>query len=161
MIKKLFIHGGISMVISMALSQIVVLIVNCILASRGIYGAVVVPDFGAHFPSEAIAMGVQNLCIGLIGFTFGAASIIFEMEKLGYLAQGIIHFIVTAAVWVPISIFCWGLGKYLTTFVSVFISFLISYGITWFLRYISCKNSVSDINKKLEELRENRDDLNS
>ena len=112
----------------------------------------VVPDFAKRFPSEAAAFGVQCLLIGLTSAAFSAGSAIMEIASWSLVKQSIVYFVVTAAVWMPVSVLCWGFGKYPVTFFSVTGSYLIGYIISWTVQYCICKRNIKEINERLKEL---------
>lgn len=112
----------------------------------------VVPDFADRFPSPTAAFGVQCLLIGLTSAAFAAGSGIMEIASWSLVKQSIVYFVVTAAVWMPVSVLCWGFGKYSVTFFSVTGSYLIGYIISWTVQYRICKRNIAEINEKLKEL---------
>ncbi len=114
-----------------------------------------VPDYAAHFDSEIIALLLQMVLIGLTSAAFGAGSVILEIGRWSLLKQSVIYFIITAAFWMPVSIFCWGINKYPIAFFSVICSYIASYVITWTIQYSLCKKSVAKINQKLLQMNEN------
>lgn len=113
----------------------------------------ILPDFAARFSSGTMALLVQTILIGISSAAFGFWSIIMEFERISLLLQSIIYFILTAMVWIPVSVLCWDLGKDIFSFITIVTSYLISYVITWIIQYRNCKDSINQINKKLEELR--------
>ena len=113
----------------------------------------ILPDFAARFSSGTMALLVQTILIGISSAAFGFWSIIMEFERISLLLQSIIYFILTAMVWIPVSILCWDLWKDSLSFITIVTSYLVSYVITWIIQYRNCKDSINQINKKLEELR--------
>ena len=112
------------------------------------------PEYAARFSSDILAMIVQIILIGITSAAFGFWSVIMEHERLSLLIQSILYFILTAAVWIPVAVLCWGLGKYVNSFISISLSYLIGYIISWIVQYRSCKHSLHQINEKLKEMRE-------
>lgn len=112
----------------------------------------VLPEFAAHFATPVIGMLVQWLLIGLTSAAFGFWSVLLEKETWSMLKQCIIYFILTSMVWIPVSVICWGVGKYVQSFVSVILSYSISYIIIWIVQYRNCKQSIRQINQRLKEL---------
>lgn len=108
-----------------------------------------VPEYAAHFENPFMALMVQTLLCGLIGFAFGACSVIMEIAKWSMVRQAVVHFVLTACVWVPVSIFCWGLGRYWISFVCVFLGMLFTYTVTWTCQIIVCRKEVARINEQL------------
>lgn len=68
---------------------------------------VVTPTFAARFPNETAAVLAQLGLAGVIGMSFAGAAQVFEIERWSFLAQGAVHFLLTAAVWAPIAWLCW------------------------------------------------------
>ncbi|MCM1102826.1 MAG: DUF3021 domain-containing protein [Clostridium sp.] len=110
-----------------------------------------VPEFAACFSNPFMALMVQTLLCGLIGFAFGGCSVILEIARWSMIRQAVMHFILTALVWVPVSIFCWGLGRYWISFICVFLGMLFTYTVTWTCQIIVCRREVARINVQLLE----------
>ena len=142
MVRRLLVRLYHGFSITMAVDIIVHLIVVRIV------GTVVTPEFAARFSSEATAMLVQLLLVGVIGMAFAGAAMIFEMERWSYLKQGILHFLATAAVWMPIAWFCWtpysGRGLALTI-----LGWTLTYIVTWWVQYMVWKRDVCRVNRQI------------
>ena len=110
-----------------------------------------VPEYAAHFENPFMALMVQTLLCGLIGFAFGCCSVIMEIARWSMVRQAVVHFVLTACVWVPVSIFCWGLGKYWISLMCVFLGMLFTYAVTWTCQILICKREVARINERLLE----------
>lgn len=108
-----------------------------------------VPEYAAYFENPFMALMVQTLLCGLIGFSFGACSVIMDIAKWSMIRQAVMHFVLTACVWVPVSIFCWGLGRYWISFICVFLGMLFTYAVTWTCQIIVCRKEVARINEQL------------
>lgn len=113
----------------------------------------VLPELIERFSTPALALVVQLILIGLTSAAFGFWSIIMEFERIGLLIQSALYFVLTAVVWLPVSIYCWNIIRYPQAFISVFCSYIISYVISWLVQYKYYKESVEKINDKLRELR--------
>lgn len=113
----------------------------------------VLPEFAARFSNPYMAVYIQILLVGLTSAVFGAGSIIMELERLSLLVQSIIYLIVTMAVWIPVGCFCWGLHKYPGAMISVSLSYLVAYSISWAFQYRQCKRNIAEINQKLQQIR--------
>ena len=149
--KKAVSRAGVSMAVTSLVCQVTLLLTALGMGE----GAVpLVPSYRAHFTSDAVALGVQVLLAGVIGGAFGAFSVLFEVERWSPLKQGALHFLLTAAVWVPLAIFLWGVDRYPMAVVSTLLSMAATYGLTWWLNYRLCRKSVREINEKLKKLRE-------
>lgn len=138
-------------VIGVIIGQIVQILISLKL---GEYMPVVAP-FRTFFRSEMSAVIVQILLTGFIGVTFATSSLVFDIVKWSLLKQYIVHFCITALVWVPIVTLLWTPKTFMSTLIF-FISFLGTYVITWAIQYVISKNDIKQINaaiqsKKLEE----------
>jgi len=152
MLKKAMIRGMNSFVYATTINVIICCIVMVLVNKPDFIP--MLPEFSARFSSDIFALIVQLILIGITSASFGFWSIIMEFGRISLLVQSILYFILTAIVWVPVAIICWGLGKYVSTFISISLSYLIAYIISWTVQYRSCKESVKQINQKLKEMRE-------
>lgn len=149
--KKAVSRMFISMAVASLVCQAVLLVTSLCMGKDGLP---LVPSYRAHFPSDTAALGVHVLLTGVIGAAFGGLSVLFEIERWSLLKQGVLHFVLTAAVWVPLAVFLWGLDRYPAAVPATLLSFALTYGVTWWLNYRQCRKSVRQINEKLKELRE-------
>lgn len=108
-----------------------------------------VPEYAACFSNPFMALMVQTLLCGLIGFAFGACSVVTEIARWSMVRQAVTHFVLTSCVWVPVGVFCWGLGRYWVSFLSVFISMAVTYAVIWVIQIIACRRQVAQINERL------------
>ena len=155
MLKNSLIRGLNSFMYSVGIFLVIQMVVTLIISpmNGGREFIPVLPEFAARFINPYIAVYVQLFLVGLTSVAFGAGSIIMELERLSLLAQSIIYMLVTMAVWVPVGCVCWGLHKYPGAMVSVGISYLIAYIVSWVIQYRQCKRNIQKINEKLEEMR--------
>lgn len=150
MIKNAFIRGINSFVYAISINVVLALIITAIINKPNFVP--LISDYSARFESKVVAMLLQFFLIGLTSAAFGAGSVILDIKRWSLIKQSIIYFILTAVVWIPVSIFCWRIDKYTTAFVSVICSYTISYIIIWIIQYMSCKKSIAKINQKLNEM---------
>lgn len=155
MIKNSLIRGVNSFMYSIGiylLIQIFATLITCPV-NNNVEFIPVIPEFAARFANPHMAVYVQMLLIGITSAIFGAGSVIMELERLSLTVQSILYLIITMAVWIPVGCFCWGLHKYPTAMISVGLSYLIAYAISWGVQYRQCKRNIQEINRKLEEMR--------
>lgn len=147
MIKKL----AVRMYNGFAITVFVDLIVHFIIART--VGSCVTPEFAARFTNEASATLVQLMLVALIGMAFAAAAEVFQNERWSFLKQGIVHFVITAAVWMPIAWICWApvYGKGL---VFTIIGWTLTYIVNWTVQYFIWKHKVLEINRCMRAARE-------
>lgn len=109
-------------------------------------------DYSTRFDSDVEALLVQLVLIGTMSAALGGGSILMELEKLGLIVQSAIYFVISLCVWLLVGDFCWCITKYPQAFVSVVVSYSVSYVICWVIQYRLCKKNIEEINKKIMEL---------
>lgn len=149
MMKKLLVriyHG-------FSITMIVNSIVHFIVAQA--MGTAVTPAFAARFAGEGAATVAQLVLVGMIGAAFAGAAMVFELERWSYLKQGVVHFLITAAVWIPVAYICWapvrGIGL-----VWTIAGWTLTYAVNWLVQYFIWKKSVAELNRKISARRSDR-----
>lgn len=146
--KKSLLRGLVSYCISVTAT----LLVSMLLTVFG-QKAICVPSFMLRAGGELTASLLQPLMIGLIGFAFGAGSVLFEIERWSLLKQGAVHLAITAAVWFAVQLFCF----YPLTPPAMIIfaaSAFVSYAITWGAQYFILHDTVRRINERIRRKNE-------
>lgn len=151
MLKNALIRGMNGFMYAVSIHMVVVFIILAIVNEPDFLP--LVPDYAALFRSKAAALLLQIILVGITSAAFGAGSVLLEIERWSLLRQSVIYYIFTAAFWVPVSIFCWRIDKYVTACISMICSYTASYIITWIIQYKLCKKSVMEINQKLKEMK--------
>lgn len=95
------------------------------------------------------AVIVQNILTGCIGLVFATSSLVFDIAKWGLLKQYLIHFCVTAIVWVPVVILLWTPETF-RSIIILMISFLGTYTLTWWIQYTLSKKNIQQINAAIQ-----------
>ena len=121
-----------------------------------------VPSYSAYFKNKSMALLVQIILTGVISGTFAGGTILFEQAKLGLLLQSLLYFLLTTAVCIPITGFCWGLFVYKTSAIIFLCNYFATYFICWTVAYRSSVKEVREINRRIaeisgEESRQNED----
>ena len=147
MLKKALSRAATSAVICMLINQMVGI---CVSLSRGDgrYSPVT-PAFEARFANTTTAVVVQLLLIGLVGATFAACSLIFEIERWSYLKQGLVHLAITSAVTIPVCLYCWK-PENAAWALALCGSWLITYAATWFSQYLVYRHRVRALDAKIK-----------
>lgn len=148
LVRKAVIRGSISFCTAGMVNVIIMLIV-CFIQSDQDY-VPMLEEFWKQFPSQSAAILTEILLIGTIGAAFGACSVIFELERWSFLKQGIVHFILTTIVWLPISIFIWAVYIHPSAIISMTASYSFTYAVTWISNAVRLKKMVKEINNMLE-----------
>ena len=105
------------------------------------------PDYVALFPSVTIAAYVNILLYGVIGATFALASYIYDVERIGFIIQSIIYFVITSSVCVGITILLWQLHKYPSAFICTLAGYFATHVIMMVIEYRKLKADIKVINE--------------
>lgn len=121
-----------------------------------------VPSYSAYFENKSMALLVQIILTGVISGTFAGGTVLFEQAKMGLLLQSLLYFLLTTAVCIPITGFCWGLFVYKTSAIIFLYNYFATYFICWTVAYRSSVKEVREINRRIaeisgEESRQNED----
>lgn len=109
------------------------------------------PEYLAMFPSESIAIEVHVLLYGVIGAAFSGMMFVFEYDKLGFVMQNILYFLLTGIIWLPIITIIWQLQRYPSALICTLLGFAVTYVIMSIVGYKITKKDVEQINHFLEQ----------
>lgn len=104
------------------------------------------PEYLSLFPSMSIAVEVNILLYGVIGAGFSAMTFIYEQDRIGFVIQNLIYYVLTAIIWVPIVVVIWRLDKYSKALVGTLIGFAASYVVMTVVGYKITKKNIKEIN---------------
>ncbi len=149
MLKKMLSRALVSAPVCMLINQLVGICLSLI-RGDGRYSPVL-PAFAARFPSDTAAVVVQMLLIGLVGATFAACSVIFDIERWSFLKQGLVHLAVTSAVSIPVCLYCWWPETAGVVWALVG-SWLFCYAATWLSQYLLYRRRVRALDAKIKAL---------
>ena len=148
---KMILKRAVSFAISAIIGLLVNLMVDVIVNAAGNTGFISIsPEARELFPTPAIAAYINVLLYGAIGGTFAIMTFLFEIDRLGFLIQGILYFISTAIVLVVITIFLWQLHRHPQALIPTIAGYAVTYMIMFITQYRELKRNVSDINRELE-----------
>ncbi|MBR2524167.1 MAG: DUF3021 family protein [Clostridiales bacterium] len=150
--KEVLKRGFTSFAISSFAGLIVNLIIDMIMNASFSTGFISMsPDYVALFPSATIAAYVNILLYGVIGATFAMSAYIYEVEKIGFIIQSIIYFIITSSVCVGITILLWQLHKYPAAFIFTLAGYFATHVIMMVIEYRRLKADIKVINELSED----------
>ena len=115
-------------------------------------GNSVTPTFGSHFRNEAAAALAQLGLTGIVGAAFASAAEIFEIERWGFLRQGIVHFLVTAVVWMPIAYLCWMPDSRAGIWIAIG-GWTLTYAVNWAVQYFIYRHRIAALNRSIQAYR--------
>ncbi|MBQ6017919.1 MAG: DUF3021 domain-containing protein [Clostridiales bacterium] len=146
--KEVLKRGITSFVLSSFAGLLVNLIIDIIMNAKGMTGFnSMSPDYVALFPSVTIAAYINVFLYGIIGVTFSLSALIYEVEKMGFLIQSIIYFVITSVVSVGITMLLWQLHKYPAAFISTLAGYAVTYVIMTVIEYKRLKADIKVINE--------------
>lgn len=109
------------------------------------------PEFVHMFASETVAVEVNILLYGVIGAAFAGAAWIYERDRLGFVIQNLIYFLMTSAVWIPIVTLMWQLWRRPEALYGTLAGFLCTYIIMSCVGYTITRRDVTEINQALKK----------
>lgn len=113
------------------------------------YYAPCVPSLVQTMGSEINAVIFQAVLSGLLGSTFAACSVIWEIESWSIAKQTGTYFLITALVMMPIAYFTNWMECSILGFVRYFGIFVLFFVVVWVIQYFSWKRKIKKINLKL------------
>ncbi|MGN0495881.1 MAG: DUF3021 family protein [Lachnospiraceae bacterium] len=130
----------------MACNMIIEIVVRIV---SGIDYSPLTPEFIAMFPSVTIAYGVDMLLYGVIGLAFSSMLFIYEIDRIGFVLQNAIYYLVTGIVWIPIVAFLWQLWRYPQALVCTIVGFVMTDVIMTVIGYRTTKRNIRELNAAL------------
>ncbi len=121
-----------------------------------------VPSYSAYFENKSLALLVQIILTGVISGTFAGELFCLNRQNWAFLLQSLLYFLLTTAVCIPITGFCWGLFVYKTSALIFLCNYSATYFICWTVAYRSSVKEVREMNRRIaeisgEESRQNED----
>ena len=149
--KEILTRGSISFAISVFAGLVVNLVIDAAANAAGAEGFISMsPEFVRLFATPVIAVYVNLLLYGVIGAVFSMMTFIFDVDRIGFVFQGIIYFAVTAAVCTGITILLWQLHRYPQALFSTLAGYGVTYVIMGVLAYRKLKDDIREINNGLQ-----------
>ncbi len=127
-----------------------ILILESAMAGDGNFYAVSA-YLASHTQTKLGAVIVQYLITGLLGLTFAAGSIIFELDNWSLLLQTIVHFAVTSVIMYLSGFFCGWFPHNVSSTLIWFAMFIVIYIIFWVSFYNYYKKRTREINEQLNK----------
>lgn len=151
--KQAFLRGLLGFPLGIAIGYIITIFISIGLG-KGYYSPCI-PGLVDAMGSEINAVILQTVLSGLLGSSFAACSVIWEIDDWSIAKQTFIYFMITAFVMMPIA--------YVANWMEhTFLGFLIYFGIftaifivLWIVQYLFWRNKVKKINAEVDEKRQN------
>ena len=150
MIKEMLKNGAISFAIGSFSGLIVNLIIDVIGNMAGLEDfCSISPDFRALFPTSTMAAYFNVLLYGLISATFAMMTIVYEFDRIGFVIQSVIYFLVTSAACLVITMVLWQLQRYPAALIGTMCGYGMTHVIMITMAYRKLRRDVSEINQEL------------
>ena len=147
--KKIIQRGIVGIFVGLAIGQIITIIISLSLGT-GEYVACA-PEFIELVGNEAVAVAVQTILCGIMGFGFGGASAIWEMDNLSIAAQTGICFLIYSIFMLPIAYFTYWMEHSVAGFLKYFGIFAGIFATIWAVQYFIWKKRIKEINDGLKQ----------
>ena len=144
--KQALLRGLLGFPLGIAFNCILAVIISLIKGDGHYYPCV--PSLIESVGSEIGAVTLQVVLGGLLGASFAAASVIWEIENWSIAKQTAIYFSVTAIAMLPIAYLTEWMEHTLIGFLLYFGIFLVIFIIMWLLQYCYWKRKIRVLNMK-------------
>lgn len=101
--------------------------------------------------SQSWAAAFQAVLCGLLGSSFGASSVIWEIDRFSIAKQSGLYFLINALVMMPIAYVSRWMEHSLSGFLQYFGGFAAIFAIIWFFEYWLWRQKVRRMNARLAE----------
>lgn len=150
--KKAFLRGLLGFPLGISIGYIITIIISLGWAN-GFYSPCV-PALVEQMGSEINAVIFQTVLSGLLGSTFSAASLIWEIDKWSMAKQTGLYFMITALVMMPLAYLAKWVEPTFIGMLAYFGSFTIVFIIVWLIQYTIWKNKINKMNQGIKMKRE-------
>lgn len=146
--KKAFLRGLLGLPLGIAIGYLVTIFISLALGNGNYVPCI--PAFVTTMGSEINAVILQTVLCGLLGSSFAACSLIWEIDHWSIAKQTCIYFLITSLVMMPIAYFTNWMQHTIVGFLIYFGIFVFIFIAVWFSQYIIWKNKVRKINTKFD-----------
>lgn len=129
MFKEIVKRGLLGFMIGVFIGE-TILIINSVLAGKGIFYPIN-PLLISREGPQLTKVIIQYFLTGIIGMTFAASSIIFELDNWSLLKETVIHFCITSVVMYFCGFFCNWFDHTVIATILWFAVFIVIYILFW------------------------------
>lgn len=147
--KQAILRGLLGFPLGVAMGQFITVAASAA-SGYGTYSAVM-PEFAAELGSELGAVALQMLLCGLMGAAFGAASVIWQLERWSIAAQSAAYFAVGAAAMLPAAYIAHWMERSAVGFAVYFGIYAGIFAAVWLGQYLSLRARLRRLNRRLGE----------
>lgn len=113
------------------------------------------PDLIAMTGTEINAVLLQTLLCGVVGASFAASSIVWEMEKWNIVKQTGLYFLINLVVMLPTAYLLNWMDHSLIGLLIYFGIFTLYFAVIWLIQYFVWKRTLKKINAKIHQMSSN------
>lgn len=146
--KKAFLRGLLGLPLGIAIGYLVTIFISLALGNGNYVPCI--PEFVTTMGNEINAVILQTVLCGLLGSSFAACSLIWEIDHWSIAKQTCIYFLITSLVMMPIAYFTNWMQHTIVGFLIYFGIFVFIFIAVWFSQYIIWKSKVRKINTKFD-----------
>ncbi len=147
MLRKILLRGSLGTLIGVSVGYLITIILS-LCWGHGHYSACV-PQLIDIMDSEISAVILQTFLCALLGASFAASSVIWEIESWSILKQSGLYFLISSVVMMPIAYFLYWMEHSVIGFIKYFGVFTLIFIIVWLIQYIIMLINIKNINQKL------------
>lgn len=145
--KQFFLRSMLGFPLGIALGYIITIIIS-LTKGQGYY-LPCIPILVEMTGNQINAVILQTLLCGLLGTSFAASSVIWEIDNWSIAKQTGVHFLITSLVMMPIAYFLHWMEHSFLGFVSYFGVFITIFISIWLIQYFILRNKIRKMNSKL------------
>ena len=146
--KKAILRGFFGIPTGISIGYLITIVLSLIWG-QGYYSPCV-PELAKHLGNEILAVLLQTALCALLGITFGAASVLWEIEHWGIAKQTGIYFLVISTVMLPTAYALYWMEHSLKGFLCYLGIFVLIFLVIWISQYMMAWQSIRKINQKLK-----------
>lgn len=147
MFKKIVFRGLIGFPLGIAISYIITIGISLAIGGGNYFACP--PVLADQFGSEIIAVVLQALLSGVLGATFAAASIIWEIEHWSIAKQTGTYFFIGSLAMLPIAYLNHWMDHSMIGVVSYMLVYLIIFVFIWFTMRFVWRNKIRQVNERI------------
>lgn len=145
---KVFLRGLLGIPTGITIGYLMTIIYS-IAWGKSTYSPCVTPELCQLMGNELNAVILQTGLYALLGISYSASSVIWEIESWGITKQTIIYFFIASCTMMPVAYFTYWMEHSLTGFLTYFGIFVFIFFIIWLSLYLVMLHLVKTMNKKL------------
>lgn len=146
--KKAFLRGLLGLPLGIAIGYLITIFISLAMGNGNYVPCI--PEFVTTMGNEINAVILQTVLCGLLGSSFAACSLIWEIDHWSIAKQTCIYFLITSLVMMPIAYFTNWMQHTIVGFLIYFGIFVFIFIAVWFSQYIIWKSKVRKINTKFD-----------